>query len=234
MAAIMRRELSSYFTSPIGYIFLFVFYIFAGFFFFSGTLAGSSTDMTGVFSGLSTITMFLIPILTMRLMSEDKKQKTDQALLTAPVNLFSLVLGKFLAAFIVFTMGLVSTVVFAVTISFFAAPDWAVVLGNFVGSLFYGAALIAIGLFISSLTENQMVAAVGSFAVMIALNLIDAVASLMPTQFLQNLVLGISFYQRYTDFTNGIFNFANIIFFLSVCAVFLFLTARVLEKRRWS
>ena len=79
-----------------------------------------------------------------------------------------------------------------------------------------------------------MIAAVGSFAVMIALNLIDAVASLMPNQFLQDLVLGISFYQRYTDFTTGIFNFANIIFFLSVCAVFLFLTTRVLEKRRWS
>ena len=167
-------------------------------------------------------------------MSEDKKQKTDQALLTAPLNLFSLVLGKFLAALIVFAMGLVITVVFAATVSFFAAPDWAVVFGNFVGSLFYGSALISIGLFISSLTENQMIAAVGSFAVMIALNLIDAVASLMPNQFLQDLVLGISFYQRYTDFTTGIFNFANIIFCLSVCAVFLFLTTRVLEKRRWS
>ncbi len=234
MSAIMRRELSAYFTSPIGYIFLSVFYIFAGFFFFTGTLASSSTDMTGVFSGLSTITMFLIPILTMRLMSEDKKQKTDQALLTAPVNLFSLVLGKFLAALIVFAFGLVITVVFAATVSFFAAPDWAVVFGNFVGSLFYGSALISIGLFISSLTENQMIAAVGSFAVMIALNLIDAVATLMPNQFLQDMVLGISFYQRYTDFTTGIFNFSNIIFFLSVCAVFLFLTTRVLEKRRWS
>ena len=90
MLAILRREFSAYFRSPIGYIYLAVFYIFSGFFFFTNNLYSGYSSITGVYSSLFSIIMFLIPILTMRLMSEDKKQKTDQALLTAPISLFSL------------------------------------------------------------------------------------------------------------------------------------------------
>ena len=98
MLAIFRREVSTYFTSPIGYIFLAVYYFFSGYYFYGYNLYMGTTDMSMVFQALFSVLMFIVPILTMRLLSEDKRQKTDQALLTAPVRLSSIVVGKFLAA----------------------------------------------------------------------------------------------------------------------------------------
>ena len=230
MLAVLRREMSNYFTSPIGYIFLAVFYFFSGMF-FSSVLAYNSTDITNVFSGLFTVLIFIIPLLTMRSMSEEKKQKTDQLLLTSPANLGGLVFGKFLAAFLMYCIALAITVVYSIILAAFETPEWSVVIGNI-----FGAALIAIGVFISSLSENQLIAAIGSFAVMMFIMMLDNVASLIPTSlsFLATLLTKISFMTRYSDFVSGILNFANVLFFLSVAVVFNFLTVRVLEKKRWS
>lgn len=234
MNAVFRRELGSYFTSPIGYIFLAVFYIFSGYFLFGTTLQSSTTDMSGVFGSLFTILIFLIPILTMRLISEDNRQKTDQALLTAPLSLTGLVLGKFLAAFMIFCMGVAITLVYAVVLSVFGSVVWAVIWGNIVGLLLLGAAFIAIGLFISSITENQVIAAVGSFFVLMVLMLVDMIASAIPISFLSKAVAALSFYTKYSEFTVGMFNFSSVLFFISFAVVFVFLTIRMLERRRWA
>lgn len=233
MFAILKREMQNYFTSPIGYIFLAVFYFFAGMF-FSSVLYSNTTDITYVFSSLLTVLIFLIPLLTMRSMSEDKKQKTDQLLLTSPLNLTGLVVGKFLAAFLMYCIALAVTVVYALILATFAAPEWTVVVGNIFGALILGAALISIGVFISSLTENQLIAAVGSFAVMMFIMMIDGFASLIPVDFISNIILSLSFMSRYEDFVAGILNISNVLFFVSIAVVFIFLTVRVLEKRRWS
>lgn len=233
MLAVLRREMSNYFTSPIGYIFLAVFYFFSGMF-FTNVLAYNSTDITNVFSGLFTVLMFIIPLLTMRSMSEEKKQKTDQLLLTSPIKLGNLVIGKFLAAFIIYCIALAITVIYSVILAVYETPEWSVVVGNIFGALLLGAALIAIGVFISSLTENQLIAAIGSFAVMMFIMMIDSFASLIPVEFISNILLKISFMTRYTDFVNGILNFANVLFFLSIAVIFNFFTVRVLEKKRWS
>ena len=129
-------------------------------------VTANSTDVTPVFSSLFLILLILIPLLTMRLLSEEKKQKTDQLLLTSPVSLSGLVYGKFLAAFCIYAMGIAVTLVYSVILAGFASPQWMVVAGNILGALLLGFAMISIGLFISSLTENQMIAAVGSFAAM--------------------------------------------------------------------
>jgi len=233
MFAVLKRELSAYFSSPIGYIYLAVFYVFSGYFFF-GVLYSNTTSLSNVFNGMFTIIMLLIPILTMRLMSEDLKNKTDQALLTAPINLLSLVLGKFLSALMVYCLGVAITLVYAIVIAAFAPPDWTVVFGNVLGMLLLGAALIAIGMFISALTENQVIAAVGGFAVGFSLILVNSLASLITIDWLKKFVSGLSFMERYDEFTNGILDISNIFFFVSVCAVFVFFTVRVIEKRRWS
>ncbi|MGI5857080.1 MAG: ABC transporter permease [Candidatus Merdivicinus sp.] len=233
MLAVLRREMSNYFTSPIGYIFLAVFYFFSGMF-FANVLAYNSTDITNVFSGLFTVLMFIIPLLTMRSMSEEKKQKTDQLLLTSPIKLGSLVVGKFLAAFLIYCIALAITVVYSVILAAFETPEWSVVVGNIFGALLLGAALIAIGVFISALTENQLIAAIGSFAVMMFIMMIDSFATLIPVEFISNILLKISFMTRYTDFVSGILDFANVLFFLSIAVIFNFLTVRVLEKKRWS
>ena len=234
MRAIIKRELAAYFHGPVGYIFLAVFYLFSGIFFFTGPLLGRSSDVGTVFSGLYTVLLFLIPILTMRLISEDLRHKTDQLLLTTPLPLPLLVLGKYLAAVIIFGLGLIITIVFALVISAFAPPGWPAFWGSFFATLLLGMAMISIGMFISSLTENQVIAAVGGFAAGLFMLMIDTLSGIFQSRVVAALVSALSFYDRYYSFSMGIFDFSAILFFISICAIFIFLTIRVFEKRRWS
>ena len=229
MSAIFKREFNAYFSSPIGYVFIAMFYCLSGFFFFLDNLAVGSAELRYVYSMLFTCSALLMPILTMRMLSEDKRQKTDQVLLTAPIGLFSLLMGKFLAALLVYVIAISITLAYALVLSVFVSLNWAVIISSYFGILLLGAALIAVGMFISSLTESQLVAIV----VDVALLLVDSLASLMPTTSLQNLIMGLSMADHYGNFTMGILDFADAFFFLSIIALFIFLTSRVLEKRRW-
>ena len=234
MIAVLRRELGAYFSSPIGYIYLAVFYFFAGYYFTFGPLRMDSANIAPVFGSMFVLALFLIPVLTMRLLSEDRKLKTDQLLLTSPATLTGIVLGKFLAAVCVYLLGMAALLLQAFIVSLFAPPGWALVFGNFIALLLLGMALISIGTFISSLTENQVIAAVGGFAAGFVLLLLDALAASTTNVTLQKIIGGISFSKRYTGFSSGVFSLADIFFFLSVAALFVFFTVRVLEKRRWS
>lgn len=234
MGAVFRREVLAYFTTPTGYIFLALFYAGAGLFFNITALSSGSTDMAYIFTLLIYVLLVAIPILTMRTLSEEKNQRTDQCLLTAPISLGGLVMGKFLAALLLYVLAVAITFVFAVVVSAFAKPDWLVVMGNIVGILLLGCAFIAIGIFVSSLTENQIVSAIISFAVMLLCYLMNAIASVIPLDWLSEIVSKLSFVDRYTGFTYGLFDLSDVLFFISVTAVFLFLTVRVLEKRRWN
>jgi len=233
MKAIIKRELSSYLTSAGGYVFLAIYWLMSGFMFYI-TLVYGVAELSSVFGMLNILSLLLLPILTMKLWSEEKKQKTDQLLLTAPINLFSLVFAKFMSAFILYAIANAITLVYALILSFFAAPDWAVFLGNIVGILLLGAAILSIGVFVSSMTESQVVAAIISWAASILLYLTDLFVGSIPVQALARFVNGLSFTARYTPFTAGIFDFSNVVFFVSVVAVFLFLTIRILDKKRWS
>ena len=233
MLAIFKREFNSYFTSPIGYVFIAMFYFISGIFFFLYNLAAASAELRYVYSMLFTCSALLMPILTMRMLSEDKRQKTDQILLTSPVSLTGLLMGKFLAAFLVYVIAVSITLVYALVLSVFVSFNWAVIVSSYVGILLLGAALIAVGMFISSLTESQLVAAIVTVVVDLGLLLVDSLASVMPNTTLQNAVLSLSMSDRYGNFTMGILDFADTFFFLSVIALFVFLTGRVLEKRRW-
>jgi ABC-2 type transport system permease protein len=187
-----------------------------------------------IFDGIFTFCMMLLPVLTMRLLSEDKKQKTDQALLTAPVSLFGLVFGKFLAAFTVYAIPVLFTIVQAFVLSFLGSPNWALIFGNVIGTLLYGAAIIAIGLFISGLTDSQMIAAIVSFFISMFLMVVGSLASLFNSKFVASIFSALSFSDRYAAFTTGVFDFAAAIYFLSVIGLFLYLTVSTLEKRRWN
>ena len=180
------------------------------------------------------IVLIVIPLLTMRVFSEDKRQKTDQLLYTAPVGLTGVVIGKYLAAMTVFAIAMGITLVFQIITAFYVSPDWLVYIGNLIGMLLLASAMTSIGVFISSLTESQLVAAVASFAVSMVLWLIDTVASLVNVAWVTKLVGWISFNGRYTGFTQGTFDYANMIFFLSFTALFLFLTVRVLDRKRYA
>lgn len=233
MFAIFKRELKSYFYSPIGYIFLAVMYFFGGQF-FAQVLAQSSSQIDYVFQGLFSIVITIIPLLTMRLLSEDKKNKTDQLLFTAPVKLSGIIAGKYLAAFSVYFIGICSTLLYVIVMATFTTPNWNTFLGNFLALALLGGALISIGMFVSSLTENQVISAIGGFAAMMFIFLFDTIAQIMPVEFIANIFKELSFMSRYQDFIEGILNVSHIIFFVSVIVVFNFLTVRILERKRWS
>lgn len=234
MIAIFKREIKGYFSSAIGYVYLGVFYMFAGFFFMTNELYGNTADMTSLFRSLIIILVFLIPVLTMRLMSEEKKQRTDQLLLTSPTSLFGVVFGKFLAALAIYGIGMAVTVVYSFVLALFVKMDTFVILGNIVGMLLLGGGLIAIGVFISNLTENQVISAVASIFIMLMLYFVDTISSMFSNNFLSTLLSSISIYSRYNNFALGIFNLGDAVYYFSLAAVFLFLSVRVLEKRRWS
>lgn len=234
MFAIFKRELRAYFTSPLGYVFLAIFYAFSGLFFYIFSLSVGSTDISSVFLMMFIVLMVFVPLLTMRLLSEDKKQKTDQLILTAPVSLLSIVMGKFLAAYAIFAIGVAVMPVYGFVMSTFATVSWLPIWGNTVGLLLLGGIFVSIGLFISSLTENQMIAAIGGFFINLMILLMNTLKSALPNGFLQDVLSSISVYSRYSEITSGIFSLSSLIFFVSVIFIFLFLTVRVLEKRRWA
>lgn len=234
MTAIYKREMRSYLTSPVGYVFLAVFYAISGYYFFATSLVGNTTDMSYVFSNLFSIVIFLVPMLTMRLFSEERRQKTEQALFTAPVRFTGIVMGKFLACLTMYLMGMGITLIYFLVLCAFRIPDAAVFFGNFLGLGLLGAALCAIGIFISSLTESQVIAAVGSLAIGLLLLFSNSFTPVVSNQLVSKLILNCSFYEHYLDFTRGLLNLADLIFFVSITGLFLFLTVRHLERRRIS
>lgn len=234
MFAILCRELKAYFTSPLGYVFLAIFYAFSGIFFWIFSLSVGTTDMSQVFLMMFIVLMVFVPLLTMRLLAEDKKQKTDQLTLTAPVSLIGIVTGKFLAAYVIFVMGVAVMPVYGFVMSTFAEVSWLPIWGNTAGLLLLGGIFVAGGLFVSSLTENQMIAAIGGFFINLMVLLMDTLVGVVPSGFFRDVLGSISIYSRYAEITSGIFSLSSVIFFLSVIFIFLFLTIRVLEKRRWA
>lgn len=237
MKAILKREIRSYFTSPVGYVCIAALTALYGYAYYGAVMyPGSTSNIPSVYNFVFTFCMVIIPIITMRSMSEDRKNKTDQALLTAPVSVGSIVMGKFLAAYLVFlvasAMGLLPA--FAIFPFVSGTMPWGILFGNFIGTLLYGGAMIAIGVFISSLTESQVVAAVASVMTAIFLMYIDYIAYSVANDILSTVVGWISFLNRYNIFLQGLFNVPGVVFFISVMAIFVFLAAKRLESRRWS
>lgn len=234
MVAILKRELSSYFNSAVAYVVMAVYFLFSGLFFSMICIENDSASLTYVFGNMFIIILFVIPIITMKTFSEEKRQRTDQALLTSPTSLFEIVMGKFLGAFILFALCSLIFVVYALVISFFTTPDWAVVLCTYFGLLLLGAALIAIDVFISVLTESMIISAVAGMGVGLLIYMLSNLSSYITVDWIATIVKKIDFLTYYTNFTYGMLNLTDIVSFLSVTGLFLFFTARVLEKRRWS
>lgn len=235
MTAIIKKEFSTYFKSPLGYIFIAVYLFFSGYFFSSILQTGMSSYFPQVYYGMFDIIMLILPLLTMRLFSEDKKHKTDQALLTAPISISSLVFGKFLAAFLIYTMCLGVTFIYALVFSSYADLSWALVICNIIGSLLFAGAFIAIGVLISALTESLVIAAMGTFFVSAFFLLINVLIPSSGGNVITDFIVNwLSFNSRYTPFTQGILDFSSIVYFLSIIASFLFLTVRAIESKRWS
>lgn len=189
MIAILNRELKSYFLTPIGYIYMGFFLLVAGVFFTFGNLITRSSQYTGFLGGILFIYLFAVPLLTMRLFSEEKRQRTDQLLLTSPISIPEIVLGKFLAAFTVYLITLAITAMYATVVGVYGDLSFWETLGAYIGFIFLGASYISVGVFISAGTENQLTSALVSFFSLLMIWLIDPISNSLPV----DLVAGIVF-----------------------------------------
>ncbi len=255
MLAIYRKEMRSYFINPIGYIFLGVFLVFSALLCCYSTIIAGSYDTASYFFYLIMSFVILIPILTMRLFAEERKLRTEQLLLTAPVTITGMVLGKYLAALTMFVGSiLISCINFLpiyligsqeaaanTTTSVHIGPVTGEIVGSVIAVILLGAALIAVGTFISALTENQLSAAVitvGVIAAMVFLNVLNLMTDadgqpLIGSFVIRSVIDWVSVVSRYNNFSNGIFDYASLLYYATLAFVFLFLTVRVYEKRRW-
>ncbi len=257
ISAIIKREYLSYFKSPIGYVILALFFLVTSFVFVMDLQYQYSDIGTVLLSVQTILFMVIIPMITMRSFSEERKGNTEVLLLTSPASVFEIVLGKYLASlYLLLTMTATSVVYILITLSLGGIVD-AKTLGAYIGFIFIGAAYLSIGIFASSLTENQVISAIVTFGIIFGLVLLDGIASIISsvvTTFISKInFFGLTDLQidslstkiseviswpnpstRLEGFSSGIFSLTPIVYFISLISIFVFLTVRVIEKRRWS
>ena len=248
MFAIYKKELRSYFINPIGYVYMGVFLAVSALLCCLTTVMSASYNTASYFSYLMFAFVILIPLLTMRLFAEERKLRTEQLLLTAPVTITGMVAGKFLAALTLFASTVLISCINFIPLYVIAnnerasqtydfihiGPVTGQLVGNLVALLLVGAAFIAVGTFISALTENQLAAAVLTITVILGMIGLSILNNYIDVYWIRTIISWVSVYSRFGNFSNGLFDFAAIFYYLSLMFGFLFLTVRVYEKRRWS
>jgi ABC-2 type transport system permease protein len=233
---IARRELGSYFHSPIAYVAMTLFLVAAGFAFWDDFRPGQVAQMRSLFEWMVYFLVFVIPVLSMGLMAQEWSSGTIETLMTAPINETDVILGKFLGSLGFFGILLSPTLIYVAMLAVYSRPrfDAGPVFAGYVGIALVGALFISVGLFCSSLTRSQVVAAVGSSAVLFVGTIVPRWASEKAT--LPNfwrMITDQMVFRRYTEFARGILDTGHVIFFLAATAVFLFMSVKVLESRRW-
>lgn len=249
--AIWQREMKSYFVSPIAYAVITIFLLLSGFFFFGDFISVVQYTMTmdqigqgtqpidvpqvvtqAVFRTMSVILLFIVPMLTMGLFSEEKKRGTIELLLTTPVGNFQAMLGKYLASLTFLLILLFSSGITISSLFVLGHPDWKPILSGYLGLFLYGAAFLALGLFISTLTENQIVAVVitfGASLVFLVINLLSSWAAGAT----KSVINYLSITSHLDDFINGVIDTSHVIYYVTFAFVGLFLAYRSLESMRW-
>jgi ABC-2 type transport system permease protein len=194
-----------------------------------------SADVTTFFTYTLLLSGVVLPLLTMKSFSEERKIKTEQLLFTAPVSITGIVLGKFLAAYTVFASCMILNSLYFFILASYSTLKVAVLIGNLVAILLVGMVYIAIGLFVSSLTENQLSAAIGTIGIILGFLAIGLLGSLVPSEYAIRYVFDfISIFSRFQGFTAGYLDVASLIYYISVAFIFLYLTVRIYDRRRYS
>lgn len=234
MLAIYKREMRSYFTGTIGYVFLVLFLAVAGLAFCYTTLFSMSAEVGSFYIIMMIFSAIALPLLTMKSFSEERKSKTEQLLLTAPVSLGSMVMGKFLAAYTMFAGAALFSSLYFLILYRYAFIQVGILLGNIIALLLVGFVFISVGLFVSAITENQLAAAVGTIAIIMAFLLIGLINTFLPASYWLRYVFdSVSIFTRFQTFANGYFDLSTVIYYLSMGGIFLYLTYRVYDRRRF-
>ena len=229
---IARRELTAFFVSPIAYIVGAVFLFITGLFFYFTVAIDSLATLSQVFTIIAVVLLFVAPMLTMRLLSEETRSGTLELLLTAPVRDWEVVLRKFLAAFLFLLALLLPTLYHLFLLTRYGSPDIPVTLSGYLGVILLGAMLLGVGLLTSAMSANQVIAAIMGVAVSLALWLMGGLGLTIDSWF-GAVLKYLAIQEHFADFLVGLISTTNIVYFLSLTAAALFLATRVLEIRRW-
>ncbi len=238
---ILKRELNAYFATPVAYVFIVIFLLLTGVFTFHiGELyERNQADLEPFFRFHPWLYMLLIPAISMRLWSEERKAGTLELLMTLPISLVEAVIGKFLAAWCFTAIALMLTFPVWITINYLGDPDNTVILAGYLGSLLLAGSCLAIGSFISALTKNQVIAFVISFVICFAFNLsgfplvLDMFSSWAP-QAIVDVISSFSFLTHFESILKGVVDIRDIIFFGSLIAFFLYANVLAIEAKKGS
>lgn len=233
MLAIYKKDLKAYFLSPIAYVSIGLFLMLSGLFFFLSTIGSQVATMEFAFGNMIFIFLIISPILTMKLIAEEKKTGTEQLLLTSPIELYKIVLGKYFAALTIYVITLVITFIYPAVLYYYSRIDLGPIISGYLGLLLIGAAFLSAGIFASSLTENQIIAGIVGYCILLISWSFTWIADMFQgttTKVFEFL----SIIDHFNDFQIGIIDTSHIFYYISYAFVFLFLTVRVIEKRRWA
>lgn len=228
---IMKRELKSYFSGPIGYIVTGLFLIITGILFFSTFFLQNRAELRQFFVILPILFSFFVPAITMRLFSEEKRGGSIETLLTLPVTESDVVVGKYLAAFFETLIMLVPTLFYIITACIFGSPDFGPMIGGYIGAIFLSASFCAVGIFASSVTKNQIIAFFIGFVICITLTMIDSFLIFLPASVV-NVFSFLSANRHFDSISRGIIDTRDLLYFLSLAVLFLVITIRVQKKER--
>lgn len=233
MKAIFKRDFNSYFNSPIGYSFVAIVLAVMGVWFIVYNCLSKGGSLNAMFNNSVLVFLFVVPLLSVKMLTEDRKTKTDQILLTSPVTVPQIVLGKYFAALAVYGVALLTTLIYVVIIALFGKPAFGEIVSTYIGFILLGAAFISVGLYISSLTDNQFLGVLYSFVVLLIMFLLPLVLPFVSNPVLNAVLSWFAISERFSGFVSGIFGLDAIVYYLCVCAFFIVLTIFSVEKRRW-
>ncbi len=245
MWAVCKKEIQSYFYSPVGYVFIAIFMLISAIIFFNVNLAANTygtgysgiADYSTALQNMTIYLSFITPVLTMRIFAEERRNKTDQLYLTSPVSITSVVMGKYIATLAVLFIAMILNLIFPIVIAIYTSSgslSFGMLIVQYIGFFLIGATFISIGVFVSSMTESQVVAAVVSFAVAFVIWLGNNTLTSLGSDFLSSVASSLNMLSRYQSFADGIVGFAPIVYYVSVSGLFIFLTVRAIERRRWT
>ena len=228
------RELKAYFVSPVAYVASALFLVAMGYLFSLILINSRDASLRNVFSNMVFILLLLAPAITMKLLAEENRMGTLELLLTAPVQDWQVVVGKYLSSLILFaTMLLAPTLYYAVILQVFGPPDWGPIATGYLGILMLGASFLAVGVFTSSLTQNQVIAYFAGMVILILMWILDAATGIVGSGPISDILTYLAIPRHYNDFFRGVLDTVDIVYSLGIIAVALFLATQVLQTRRW-
>jgi len=229
---VFRREIRSYFNSPVAYVVMIVFLSIIGWFFSSNLFLQNLATMRVVFELVPLVFLFFVPAITMRLLAEERKAGTLELLITKPVSDVEIILGKFLAGWALVAATLLPTIIFLISLMILGSPDVGPVIAGYAGLLLMGGVYVAIGLFASSLTENQIVAFIVGFLIIFVLYMLDKVLIYIPSAFASTFEF-LAIDTHFSNIARGVLDSRDVIYFVSLLGFSLLLATVSLERRKW-